>query len=68
MVIVPDGGACGRAGLRCWACLRGHLDHLAFDDSGARSQPCRVEPVQDLAGGFADGGGQVFRGEKPPGR
>jgi hypothetical protein len=68
MVIVSAGGACGRAGLRCWARLRGHLDILRLMTRGVDSQSSGVEPVQDLAGGFGDGGGQVFRGKKPPGR
>ena len=48
--------------------FEGPFGHLAFDDSGVDSQSSCVEPVQDLAGGFGDGGGQVFRGKKPLGR
>lgn len=34
MMIVSAGGACGRAGLRWWARLRGHLDILCLITRG----------------------------------
>jgi hypothetical protein len=50
MMIVSAGGACGRAGLRCWARLRGHLDILRLMTRGlTRSRRvlslCRISRV-----------------------
>ena len=63
MVIVPDGGACGRAGLRCWACLRGHLDILRVMTRGpARSRRvlslCRISRVASLMAAARCSGGK----------
>ena len=53
MVIVSAGGACGRAGVRCWARLRGHLDILRLMTRGlTRSRRvlslCRISWVASV--------------------
>ena len=63
MVIVSAGGACGRAGLRCWACLRGHLDILRLMTRGlTRSRAvlslCRISRVASLMAAARCSGGK----------
>jgi hypothetical protein len=63
MMIVPDGGACGRAGLRWWARLRGHLDILRVMTRGlTRSRRvlslCRISRVASLMAAARCSGGK----------
>src|ERR1035437_8619734 len=63
MMVVSAGGACGRAGLRWWARLRGHLDILRLMTRGlTRSRRvlslCRISRVASVMAAARCSGGK----------
>ena len=68
MMIVSPGDACGRAGLRWWARLRGHLDILRLMTLGLTRNRRLFNLCRIWRSCFGDGGSQPVRGKRPPGR
>lgn len=63
MMIVSPGGACGRAGLRWWARLRGHLDLLALTTLGLTRNRrvfnlCKISEVASVMAAANRSGGK----------
>ena len=63
MMIVSAGGACGRAGLRWWARLRGHLDILALMTLGLTRNRrvfnlCKISEVASVMAAANRSGGK----------
>lgn len=63
MTMVARGGACGRAGLRWWARLRGHFDILRLMTRGlARSRRvlgrCRISSATSAVAAASRSGGK----------
>ncbi|WP_276962082.1 hypothetical protein, partial [Ferrimicrobium acidiphilum] len=55
-------------GVAVMGTLHRPVGHLALDDPRVGPQSARVEPAQHLGSRLGDGGREVLRGKRPPGR